>query len=250
VTRVGWIVDQPEGTGGAELTQSELRAAAPAGVEIIDCPAGQVDTSCDVYCVHNCVDYSAKELSVIEHRPTIKYWNDVGPWLTPEVRSLLARHAWPICCSPLQARYMRLSSAVLIPPPVDLERFETAAMSVNGNRAGSVCVASWRNLGKGAQRAFDWGQANGGIDFYGSGPLAPDGARAVAYPGMPALLARYRTFVFLPTVIEPFGRLVAEAWAAGCAIVTNNLVGAKHWIETNPDAIRTAATDYWKTVLR
>jgi hypothetical protein len=32
---------------------------------------------------------------------------------------------------------------------------------------------------------------------------------------MPALLAQYETFVHLPIVIEPFGRLVAEAWAAG-----------------------------------
>jgi glycosyltransferase involved in cell wall biosynthesis len=66
---------------------------------------------------------------------------------------------------------------------------------------------------------------------------------------MPALLARYETFVFLPTVIEPFGRLVAEAWAAGCRIVTNDLVGAKYWIQNDPDAIETAAEDFWKLVL-
>jgi glycosyltransferase involved in cell wall biosynthesis len=53
----------------------------------------------------------------------------------------------------------------------------------------------------------------------------------------------------LPTVIEPFGRLVAEAWAAGCRIVTNDLVGAKYWIQNDPDAIETAAEDFWKLVL-
>jgi len=62
-------------------------------------------------------------------------------------------------------------------------------------------------------------------------------------------MARYQTFVFLPTVIEPFGRTVAEAWAAGCEIVTNGLVGARYWLEENPDALDTAAEDFWGVVL-
>jgi glycosyltransferase involved in cell wall biosynthesis len=66
---------------------------------------------------------------------------------------------------------------------------------------------------------------------------------------MHALLAQYETFVFLPTVIEPFGRLVVEAWAAGCRIVTNNLVGAKWWIENEPGKLDTAAQDFWRVVL-
>jgi hypothetical protein len=66
---------------------------------------------------------------------------------------------------------------------------------------------------------------------------------------MPALLARYKTLVFLPTVLEPFGRVVAEGWAAGCEIVTNGLVGAAYWIEEDPDAISTAAEDFWRVVL-
>jgi glycosyltransferase involved in cell wall biosynthesis len=249
VTRVGWIADPVVEVGGAELTQAELRAAAPAEVQIVDCPPGGVDGDCDIYAIHNCVDYTAGELAVITRRPAVKYHNDVGPWLSGEARSLLARHARPVCASPLQANYMRLRDAALIPPPVDLERFETAALAVNGNRAGSVCVASWRNLGKGAQRAADWGQHHGGVDFYGAGPLAPAGAQPVPYEAMAALLARYSTFVFLPSVLEPFGRLVCEAWAAGCEIVTNNLVGARYWIENDPDAIRTAAGDYWRLVL-
>jgi glycosyltransferase involved in cell wall biosynthesis len=60
------------------------------------------------------------------------------------------------------------------------------------------------------------------------------------------LLASYKTFVFLPSVIEPFGRVVAEAYAAGCEIVTNNLVGARDWITEKPDALESAAEDFWK----
>jgi glycosyltransferase involved in cell wall biosynthesis len=132
---------------------------------------------------------------------------------------------------------------------VDLARFEAAAAEVNGSRSGAVSVGQWRNYGKAPHRAAEWAEAHGGIDFFGAGVFAPRGSQEVAYDDMPALLARYSTFVHLPIVIEPFGRLVAEAWAAGCEIVTNNLVGAKWWITESPDALYTAGEDFWRTVL-
>jgi glycosyltransferase involved in cell wall biosynthesis len=95
----------------------------------------------------------------------------------------------------------------------------------------------------------EWASRNEPVDFFGGGFLAPPGSREVSQEVMPGLLAQYETFVFLPTVIEPFGRLVAEAWAAGCAIVTNELVGAGYWIQENPEAIETAAEDFWSVVL-
>ena len=66
---------------------------------------------------------------------------------------------------------------------------------------------------------------------------------------MPELLAKYERFVFLPMVLEPFGRTVVEAWAAGCAVVTNGLVGARYWIERDDGAIESAASDFWELVL-
>jgi glycosyltransferase involved in cell wall biosynthesis len=248
--KVGWLADVVEGVGGAELTQAELRAAAPDGVEVIDCPPGAVVIGLDAYAIHNCVDYRPADLRAIGGKPAVKYWNDVGPWLDPDVRVMLGA-ARSVCCSPLQADHMGIiDAAQLIPPPVDLDRFEAAAASVNGDRAGSVCVASWRNLGKGAALAAEWGIEHGGLDFYGPGPLAPQGAVPWPYDQMPDLLAHYQRFVFLPTVIEPFGRLVIEAWAAGCEIVTNDLVGAKWWIESGHiDRVRTAGRDYWDFVL-
>ena len=82
-------------------------------------------------------------------------------------------------------------------------------------------------------------------------------ARSRPHPSKPVLVpahARaprqsYERFVFLPTVIEPFGRVVVEAWAAGCELVINDLVGARYWIEHDPDRIRTAGTDFWELVL-
>jgi glycosyltransferase involved in cell wall biosynthesis len=245
--RVGWLADhQADVVGGAELTQLEFRRAVPDGVEVVDCPPGAVESGLDAYVIHNCIDYAAEDLRAIARRPAFKYWHDVGPWLKDDVRVML-RHVRAIYCSPLQAFYMGDADGDCIPPPVDLDRFEAAALT-NGNRVGSVCVASWRNLGKGALLAAEWGVEHGGVEFYGTGPLAPEGALPVAYEAMPKLLAHYQTFVFLPTVLEPFGRLVAEAWAAGCEVVTNDLVGAKWWIENNPGAMTFAGRDFWELV--
>jgi len=248
--KVGWLVDQAGVTGGAELTQAEFRAGVPGGVEIVDCPSGEIVQGLDRYVIHNCVKYTLRDLREIEGRPAIKMWHDVGPWLELGVSDWLRRNTTAaICCSPIQAEHMRIEGAHLIPPPVDLGRFERAAMGVNGDRAGSVCVASWRNAGKGQRKALEWAESHGGLDFYGGGHLAPPGSQDVPYEQMPDLLAHYKTFVFLPTVLEPFGRIVAEAWAAGCEVVTNWLVGARYWIEENPKAIETAADDFWRVVL-
>jgi hypothetical protein len=247
MTRVGWLADVSNVTGGAELTQAEFKKAAPDGIEIVDCSPGGIVLDLDRYVIHNCVLYPVELLQEI-NAPTVKYWHDVGPHVQPGVKEWLSDHATQICCSPIQAEHMGLD-VQCIPPPVDLSRFEHAAAHMNGNRAGQVSVGSWRNYGKAAHKVVEWSQRNGPVDFFGDGPFAPTGSTGVPYDAMPRLLAQYERFVFLPMVLEPFGRLVAEAWAAGCEIVTNGLVGARYWIEEGPEAIDTAAEDFWKVVM-
>lgn len=250
---VGWLYDDTSHVGGAELTQREFRVAAPAGVEVIDCPPGRVTSGLDRYVIHNCVLYPVRDLERIGTAPTTKYWHDVGPHLRPEVLEWLEENATPLCCSPVQAIHMQLDDVDCVPPPVNLARFRAAARARvhgNGERHGAVSVAAWRNFGKAAHRAAEWAQQREQtLDFYGPGTFAPNGSTEVTYDAMPDLLARYQTFVFLPTVLEPFGRLVAEAWAAGCQVITNNLVGAKWWITQDPTALETAAADFWRLVL-
>jgi hypothetical protein len=62
MTRVGWLADKAGYVGGAELTTAEFRAAAPEGVEIVDCPPGAVVKGCDRYVIQNCVLYTPKDL--------------------------------------------------------------------------------------------------------------------------------------------------------------------------------------------
>jgi len=42
---------------------------------------------------------------------------------------------------------------------------------------------------------------------------------------------------------------VVEAHAAGCSIITNSLVGSRHWIREEPDKLETAGEDFWRVVL-
>lgn len=246
--RVGWLVDRVPDVGGAELTQAEFRAAAPDGIEIVDCPAGAVDFSCDLWVIHNCVTYTLADVEPLTGKPVVKYNHDVGPHVQPDVKAWLRGNATHVFCSPAQRDHMGLDGE-LVPPPVDLDRFRAAASRVNGTRSGICSVGSWGNAGKAPHRAAEWAVGRGGVDFYGSGAYAPEGAANVAYDAMPHLLAGYETFVFLPVVLEPFGRVVAEAWAAGCEVITNGLVGAKWFIENEPEAIESAAVDFWRLVV-
>lgn len=247
--KVGWLHDggNMDGTmGGAELTQAEFRQAAPEGVEVIDCPRGEVESGLDRYVAHNVVFYALEDLKAADAK-LVKYWHDVGPHVPADVRSELDERAVHVCCSPIQRDHLGVT-AELIPPAIDLSRFR-AARSQNGVvRKGIVALGPWMNHGKHPRPVFQW--ADGlQVDFYGSGPLAPLTARPVDYEDLPDLLAKYETFVHLPLVIEPFGRGVVEAWAAGCKVVTNRLVGARYWIEERPLGLDTAAADFWRLVL-
>ncbi len=250
--RVAWLADDINYIGGAELTQAEFASAAPDGVEVVPVAPDALDVvrDCDRACVFNSVTYPAETISALNDKPVVRYWNDLARHGDPHLRFWLVQNARNVFTSPLHQQHFRpeVITADLIPPPLDLERFRQAARDVS-ERSGAVSVATWMNPGKAPHLAAEWARGNGGLDFYGGGPYAPDGSAPVSYDQMPDLLARYKTFVYLPSFIEPFGRLIVEAWAAGCTIVTNNQVGARYWIEKNPDALETAAEDFWKVAL-
>jgi hypothetical protein len=118
-----------------------------------------------------------------------------------------------------------------------------------------VAVAQWRNGGKGQQNIVEWSDKNETLlNVYGPGPYIPIGPNIdyrgeLQYADIPRILWQYETFVHLPAVLEPFGRAVAEAHAAKCNLVVNNLVGARYYIEEEPQALESAAQDFWRVVL-
>jgi hypothetical protein len=258
-TRVAWLADPSNtdgtGIGGAEMTAMEFAQAAPDGVEVVYVPRAEIEKvrDFDTVCVFNVALYPDETLWALKGKRVIRYFNDVAPHGSADLTLWLLSNATCVFCSPLH--YQRFPwrnghepEYHLIPPPVDLESFRKAAEGA-GERAGAVSVAPWRGWGKTPWLAQEWAQHNGGCDFFGGGQLAPSGSVQVPYDQMPDLLARYKTFVYLPTALEPFCRVVAEAWAAGCELVVNNLIGARYWIEEEPERLDTAAQDFWQLIL-
>lgn len=254
---VGWLADpgNEDGTiGGAELTQREFRQAKPKAVKTVTVTPEKLELvrDCDVVCVFNCVRYPESTVSALSGKRVVRYWNDVAPHGSPRLTRWLVGNATCVFTSPLHLERFPWINGTrpdtrLIPPPVQLDRFREAFK--RHERAGAVALGPWMNPGKAPHLAAEWAEsAEERIDFYGGGPFAPAGSRPLTYDQVPDVLARHETFVHLPSVLEPFGRTVVEAWAAGCELVVNGLVGARYWIEQEPDKLDTAAQDFWALV--
>ena len=105
--RVAWLADSFEVPGGAELTQAEFRAVAPAGVEVVAVQPDALDriAACDCACVHNSVTYPAADtIAALEQKPVLRYWHDLardgGPG-EPALNHWVAAHATSVFTSPL-----------------------------------------------------------------------------------------------------------------------------------------------------
>lgn len=256
--RVAWLADlsntDGSGIGGAEMTAAEFATAAPKGVEIVYVPKTELEQArdCDVACVFNVALYPPETKRALSGKRVIRYFNDVAKHGDPDLTRWLVGNATCVFTSPLHLeRFPWINGNQpeyhLIPPPVNLEPFRRAAER-SQERSGAVSVAPWRGWGKTPNLTQQWAQKNGGVDFYGGGQVAPEGSVQVPYEQMPDLLARYKTFVYLPAALEPFCRVAVEAWAAGCEIVVNGLVGATYWLENAPHRLDTSAQDFWELV--
>lgn len=244
--RVGWLQDEPQRLGGAELTASELRAVAPDGVKIIDCPPGEVAAGLDVYVVQNCMLYRPAEQPL--DAPVVRFVHDhrgAGPI---DANDASRR----IFYSPLQRDRVGLDGIVL-PAPIDVERFRPTRQ-IRRHREGAVTIGTFGHMGKGQQLLCEWAAQHGPLVVYGNGPLIPGGP-GIDYRGpltpeqVPQTLWNFATFVHLPTEVEAFGRGVAEAWAAEMELVVNRNVGCLWWLQNEPDAMASAAQRFWDVVL-
>jgi glycosyltransferase involved in cell wall biosynthesis len=72
---------------------------------------------------------------------------------------------------------------------------------------------------------------------------------SVPYAGMPVLLNRYQAMVVAPVMLHAFGRLVVEAMACGCQVITNNRVGAMSYSDPVA-ASRNSNAAFWRVVRR
>lgn len=250
--KVAWLHDEAnaDGTrGGAELTMDEFKEAAPSWVEFTP--------DADTVVVGNCVTFQPQLIDALEGKRVIRYHHDLSYHEHAAVREWMDEHAEHVFTSPLHQEHYRakVKASRVIPPAVPLERFKpNRQQRRHGTRKGIVTVASWQNPNKGAHLVSETLYRQGlEADCYGHGPHVPYGDHIQVKGGyepseLPQILWQYEQFIFLPNVIEPFGRCVVEAWAAGLEVLTNDLVGAKWFLENDQDALATAAQDFWSYV--
>jgi glycosyltransferase involved in cell wall biosynthesis len=254
--KVAWLADAVAPAGGAELTASEFRAAAPSSVDVVECPPNGLSAvaACDVVCVHNTVTYPDSVVEALQGKPVLRYWHDLARPRTPADGPLLRwclTNACHVFTSPLHRERFpwEVSGDVhVVPPAIALSRYRTPARK---RPRGACWLGSGRHGGKGLLQACEWAEANEPVDFWGHLSL-PETSRVRVKGTVPpdhvaTILRLYERFVFLPTHTEPFGRAVVEAWAAGCELIVNRNVGALHWL-SEADALESAARDYWALV--
>jgi hypothetical protein len=255
--RIGWLEDDHGYVGGAELTAQQFALEKPDNVDIVR--VGPRDTAVpavDAWIVHNCVTYSANMVSVIKDAPVVKYVHDVWPHGDPLLRGWLLNNAYLVFTSPihLQRFPWRFNNTkaqpVVVPPAMPLQAFVDAKnerAEGHERRHAALYVA---HHGKGQSGAEEWARENNmplvkvGIDREGGT------GRVVPYDKMPHLMASCTDFVHRPDQLEPFGRTVVEAWAAGCNVHINENVGAAWWIAAQPNMLAPgkAGETFWRGV--
>jgi glycosyltransferase involved in cell wall biosynthesis len=253
--KVAWLHDpgNADGTkGGAEYTMDGFKESAPNGIEF--------DPDGETVVVGNCVTFQRKILDALSDRRVIRYHHDLSYAEDSAMRYWMDGNAEHIFTSPLHLDNYRFSAQpkhdpVVIPPMIDLAAFRpNRQIRRNGKRNGIVTIGSWQNSGKGGQLVSESLYRQGlEADCYGPGYFTPYGDHVhkkgpLEPEKLPQILWRYQQFIFLPSVVEPFGRCVVEAWAAGCEVLTNELVGSRHFIENDPKALETASEDFWRVV--
>ena len=246
--RLGWLHDHKlaDRFGGAQLTNAAMIAAAPDWADIVCCypkrHCGQTSDgvlAADAYILNNVKGFTAAEFAVATSKAYIIYAHDLWPtydqpWQEPWLDSVIEGAEAIIFLSPLHRdaflaqHNVKTPQVFIIPSPLDPDRFKPA-----GARAGTVWLGEFQPH-KGMKAACRWAAAYGPVDFYGWGPHPPCGPGVrnkglLPREAVAETLARYETFLFLPSAIEPFARTVAEAALSGCELVCNENVGALSW---------------------
>ena len=261
MVKIGWLKDNPGFIGGAEVSWSILMQNAPNWVKLIYCPPNKRPPDVDLFIVQNNVQYDKRWIEELSLKPVIKQIRD--PWAVGDSvlrRWLLDNSELLIFNSQPHIDYFGFNFTrpfAIIPPPIDLATYQEAALPVN-EREGNIFVGRVGPT-KGAHLAIDWALQTGErLDLYGqnfghSYGALPDNIQFhgfVHHARMPYIMGKAKRLLLFPMWIESFGRVVAEAWAAGCGLLVEPIerVGAMWWIEQQQDDIGNGVAMFWDAV--
>lgn len=258
---IGWLTDHLAPVGGAEIGGLVLVKGKPAWVdEIVYCPSNKrPPKQIDAFVVHNCRGYTAQWIEELRGKPVVKFIHDV--WHVGSIllrRWLLDEADLLVFYSPLHVdkfSFPFLAPHCCVPAPIDLNPFIQAARPTD-EREGNVFVGRLE-MGKGIHLAIGWALRNNepltlygadGGDYYHLRELPPtiQFGGNVNYAQVPAILGQARRLIHLPAGLEAYGRVVVEAWAAGCELVTNENVGATWWLANRAQDVAHGNDIFWR----
>lgn len=257
--KIGWLADNQSFIGGGELVQRDLLAQTPDDFEIIPCPpTAPLPQGVDLYVVHGCNQYGWDIIEQIK-KPVLVQLHDKWRYVDFDLRNWFCHNAdMMIFSSPLHLKTVEFGvfcPTVILPVGMDLAPFQAVKDNVWAKMRNVACWVGRFDEGKGVLSTIEWAKENAiNIDYYGYGDLITEVQKTGRYrrqleaSEVALTLAGYEDFIFLPTEVEPFGRTVVEAWAAGCELIVNGNVGAMYWIEQEPEKLTQGIELFWGQV--
>lgn len=248
MAKLGFIRDfrLAERPGGAQEVVERL-LQTPAGVDVLDCPPGQLDPDCDGYVLNNFLRYSEEELQAATAKPYALYvfgwWDDQVP-LQHRWRQPLIEGARLVCFnSPVHRdRFLRLwgleprGRVEVLPCPMDFA--ESRAVAEVTDRPRDCLWYGELHPFKGPDVAMRWAaEHERHLDLYGIGQ-AVQSSEWVTYQGMfhpdfkARILSEHRAFLHFPRRPEPFCLAIIEAYLAGLEVIYSGRIGCLSFGET------------------
>jgi glycosyltransferase involved in cell wall biosynthesis len=270
------LVDIPD--GGAQRTTHELIGSSPFDIALltpIKIDAHDLD-GFDVLIVSNCKFFTTEQLTrVIQHRCTVKFERDFYNLAQPghEVyrKAIFERSAGNVFLSPLHyARFKQLHPDIqwddgkvrIHHVPVDVSRFNPQGKTREDVYTFVGSLVAHKGMDNLVLFANQYPTVR--VKVYGRG--TPESTAALegcpniellgvaSYDDMPDIYNRSARFLFLPSEVEPFGRVAAEARLCGCEMLINDNVGAAShdWFFDYSrlfEKMRTASQTFWELIL-
>ncbi len=258
--KIGWMQDRVGFVGGTEISCETLIKNAPDWIDEIHlCEANKRPPEVDLFIIQRGVSYDSRWIEVLQDTPFVLHLRD--PWTVGDPvfkRWALDNAKTIIFNSPNAIKYFVFpvdqEKIALVPPPVDVAKFKAASQE---ERRGNIFVGRVGPT-KGAHIAVDYAIRTGEqMDFYGqnSGLYEYENLpRNITFHGftdynkLPQIMGKAKTFHLYPMWVETYGRVVVEAWAAGCDLMVEGNVGALWWIEHQPDLIPHGIKIFWDTI--
>ena len=281
--KIAWVQDKnPFGTfSGAEATdRGHIIHGLRQGHEIEVVLPAETDVSwADLVVISNAASFTVEGLTN-PGRPYVLFLHDywalcmwrlyypmqekcLDCYLKPRYLPLLLGSEMIIWLSPLHREswlwtYPELVSHpyAMVPASIDINQFFDMGL----DRSGVIAVNSGSKF-KGYERVKEWAEENRDMSLTLVGPLEgpmPPNVKAVEAiipaRGMNRLYNGFESFLHLPQNPMPFDRTIAEAYLAGCKIISNELVGALSWpfFREGRDAVRSnlalASSMFWEAI--